>query len=98
MSNNMQQQAMELQKKVAEAQQQLGELTVKGISGGGMAIAELTGKYDPVKLTINPTLLKEDAKTIGEVINAAYADAKTKADGLIDTVMGKALQGINLDD
>ncbi|MDR0449468.1 MAG: YbaB/EbfC family nucleoid-associated protein [Rickettsiales bacterium] len=95
---DLKQQAMQLQAKVSQAQTQLGEMSVKGISGGGMAIAEISGKYDPVKLTINPELLKEDAKTIAEVINAAYRDAKTKADALIDNVMGKALQGLSLDD
>jgi DNA-binding protein YbaB len=93
---DMKQQAMALQTKVAEAQKQLGEMTVKGIAGGGMAVAEMTGKYDPVKLTLNPSLLKEDVVMIADVINAAYKDAKTKADGLIDSIMSKALSNINL--
>jgi len=95
--SDMKQQAMDLQTKVAAAQKQLGEMTVKGISGGGMAIVEMTGKYDFVKLTINPDLLKEDIKTIEQVIGAAYSDAKGKSDKLIDDVMSKTLANVSLD-
>ena len=89
-------QAKQLQGKVSAAQDQLGKSTVKGISGNGMVIVEMTGKYDLVKLTLNPSLMKEDLETITALITAAFNDAKSKADDLIDNVMSAATAGMPL--
>lgn len=87
-------QAKSLEAKVAAAQDQLGKTIVKGIAGNGMAIVDMTAKYDLVKLTLNPELLKEDMETITAMISAAFNDAKAKADVTIDRVMGDATAGM----
>jgi DNA-binding YbaB/EbfC family protein len=87
-------QAKELQGKVASAQETLGKMTVKGIAGNGLVIVEMSGKYDLIKLTINPDLLKEDLETVTAMIAAAFNDAKAKADAAIDKVMGEATAGM----
>ncbi|MCL2331859.1 MAG: YbaB/EbfC family nucleoid-associated protein [Proteobacteria bacterium] len=87
-------QAKQLQGKVAAAQESLGKTVLKGIAGNGLAIVEMTGKYDPVKLTLNPDILKEDLGTMTAIILAAFQDAKAKADTLIDKVMGDATAGM----
>jgi len=87
-------QAKQLQGKVAAAQEQLGKTTVKGIAGNGLVIVEMSGKYDLIKLTINPDLMKEDLDTVTAMITAAFNDAKSKADALIDKVMGDATAGM----
>ena len=87
-------QAKQLQGKVAAAQEALGKTTVKGIAGNGLCIVEMSGKYDLIKLTINPDLLKEDLETVTAMITAAFNDAKAKADALIDKVMGEATAGM----
>jgi len=89
-------QAKQLQGKVAAAQDQLGNSTVKGIAGNGLVIVEMTGKYDLAKLTLAPALLKEDLETITALITAAFNDAKAKADDLIDKVMSAATAGMPL--
>ncbi|MCL2339115.1 MAG: YbaB/EbfC family nucleoid-associated protein [Proteobacteria bacterium] len=93
---SLMEQAKSLQSKVAAAQETLGKLTVKGIAGNGLVIVEMSGKYDLVKLTINPDLLKEDLATITAMIAAAFNDAKAKADAAIDKVMGEATAGMPL--
>lgn len=85
-----------MQGKVATAQDQLGKSTVKGIAGNGLVIVEMTGKYDLVKLTLNPDLMKEDLETVTALITAAFNDAKAKADDLIDKVMSAATAGMPL--
>ncbi|MDR1207119.1 MAG: YbaB/EbfC family nucleoid-associated protein [Rickettsiales bacterium] len=87
-------QAKTLQGKVAAAQETLGAMTVKGIAGAGLVIVEMSGKYDLVKLTINPDLLKEDLETVTAMITAGFNDAKEKADTAIDKVMGEATAGM----
>ncbi|MCL1902118.1 MAG: YbaB/EbfC family nucleoid-associated protein [Alphaproteobacteria bacterium] len=89
-------QAKQLQGKVAAAQETLGQMIVKGIAGAGLVIVEMTGKYDLVKLTINPDLMKEDLETVTAMITAAFNDAKSKADAAIDKVMGEATAGMPL--
>ncbi len=93
---SLMEQAKQLQGKVSAAQEQLGNTNVKGISGNGLVIVEMTGKYDLAKLTLNPDLLKEDLETITGLVSAAFNDAKAKADDLIDNVMSAATAGMPL--
>ena len=87
-------QAAELQNKVAAAQEQLGKTVVKGIAQNGACIVDMTGKYDVIKLTINPDVLTLGVAAVETAVVAAYMDAKQKADTIIDKVMGDATAGI----
>ncbi|MFQ6702864.1 MAG: YbaB/EbfC family nucleoid-associated protein [Alphaproteobacteria bacterium] len=87
-------QAAELQNKVAAAQEQLGKTVVKGIAQNGACIVDMTGKYDVIKLTINPDVLTQGVAAVETAVVAAYMDAKQKADTIIDKVMGDATAGI----
>lgn len=89
-------QAAELQNKVAVAQDQLAKTVVKGIAENGACIVDMTGKYDVIKLTINPGILADGVTTVESAVMAAYTDAKQKADAMIDRVMGDATAGIPL--
>ena len=88
--------AKNLQAKIAEAQESLGKMRVKGISGNGAVIVDMTGKYDLISVTINPDILSRDAGTVSELVADAYRDAKQKADTLIDEIMTKASGGMSL--
>ena len=94
--NELMEQAKQLQDKVAAAQDLLDKTTVKGIAENGLCIVEMSGKYDLIKLTISPDLLKMDLDKVTEVISAAFRDAKAKADTTIDKVMGEATAGMPL--
>ncbi len=87
-------QAAELQTKVATAQEQLANTVVKGIAENGACIVDMTGKYDVLKLTINPDILSRGADAVAGVVLSALRDAKSKADITIDKVMGDATAGI----
>ena len=87
-------QAAELQTKVAAAQEQLGNTVIKGIAENGACIIDMTGKYDVLKLTINPDVLSRGADAVAGVVLSALRDAKSKADTMIDKVMGDATAGI----
>jgi DNA-binding protein YbaB len=54
----------------------------------------MTGKYDVIKLTINPEILAHGVGAVESAVMAAYMDAKQKADTMIDKVMGDATAGI----
>ena len=87
-------QAAELQNKVAAAQEKLAQTTVKGIAPSGGCVVDMTGKYDLVKMVINPDILSQGADAVAQAVSDAYRDAKQKADILIDKVMGEATAGV----
>jgi len=91
---SLMEQAKTLQSKVSAAQDALGKMSIKGIAGNGLCIVELSGKYDLIKLMLNPDLMKEDLATITAIISAAFVDAKAKADAAIDNVMSEATAGM----
>ena len=93
---NLMAQAGELQAKVAAAQEKLGTMRIKGLARGGECIVDMTGKYDVVGVTINPSVLERGADAVGTVVLSALQDAKAKCDKLIDDVMAEATAGMPL--
>lgn len=77
----MMKKAQEVQAKLAEAQEELAKLEVEGQSGGGMVKITVTGKGEMKAISLDPSLLKPEEKEMAEdLIIAAFADAKSKAD------------------
>ena len=87
-------QASELQAKVADAQEKLASMHVKGLADGGACIVDMSGKYDISSVTINPNLLNSGASAVEDAVLTAFRDAKQKADKLIDDVMSDATAGM----
>ena len=86
-------QASELKSKMEAMQAELGNLEVEGAAGGGLVIVKLTGKGEVRGVNIDETLLKPTEKQILEdLIIAAHADARRKAETLLQEKM-KALTG-----
>jgi len=77
---NMQQfmkQAQEMQKRIEDAQAQLGEMTMEGKSGGGMVTVTITGKGMMQNVNIDKSLLDpEEKEVLEDLIVAAFNDAK----------------------
>jgi DNA-binding YbaB/EbfC family protein len=77
----MMKKAQELQAKMGEMQENLGNLLVEGKSGGGLVTVTLSGKGELKGLKIDPSLFKEDdVEVLEDLIIAAHADAKGKAE------------------
>ena len=89
--------AQGLQNKIAQAQNSLSQMHVKGIADNGAVIVDMTGKYDLVSVVINPDILSRGAKVVSDLVADAYRDAKGKADVLIDEVMTKVTGGFSFD-
>ncbi|WP_298353173.1 YbaB/EbfC family nucleoid-associated protein [Rhodoblastus sp.] len=86
-----------MQAKMAEMQAELDNVTVEGFSGGGLVKVTLTAKGSLQGLSIDPSLLKEDEKEILEdLIIAAHADAKRKAESLLEEKMKAMTAGLGL--
>jgi DNA-binding YbaB/EbfC family protein len=86
-----------MQAKMAEMQAELDNITVEGLAGGGLVKVTLTAKGALQALVIDPSLLKEDEKEILEdLIVAAHADARRKAEGLLEEKMKDMTAGLGL--
>lgn len=89
-------QAREIQSRVANAQENLSKVNVKGLAGNGACIVEMTGKYDVLNVIISNEAMKKSAAELSEIVADAIRDAKEKADAIIDKEMQAATNGVNL--
>lgn len=92
---NMLKQAQQMQAKMQEMQAELEQREVQGAAGGGLVVITLNGKGDLRGIKIDPSLLKEDEREVLEdLIKAAHADAKTRADREMAEQMQKVTAGL----
>ena len=93
----MMKKAEELQKKMAEMQDEAGRATVEGRSGGGLVTVTLSGKGEMKGLKIDPSLFKEDdVEVLEDLIVAAHTEAKGKAEQMMQQKMAEMTQGLPL--
>jgi DNA-binding YbaB/EbfC family protein len=93
----MMKKAEELQKNMQQMQEQLGQATVEGSSGGGLVTVTLTGKGEMKGLKIDPSLFKEDdVEVLEDLIVTAHNEAKTKAEQMVQQKMAEATAGLPL--
>jgi len=93
----MMQKVKELQEKMQQLQAELDTLEVTGSAGGGLVSVTLSAKGAMKKLAIDPTLLKPDEKEILEdLVAAAHADARAKAERLVEEKARELTGGLPL--
>jgi DNA-binding YbaB/EbfC family protein len=86
-------QAAELKTKMEAMQAELEQVEVEGTAGGGMVTVRMSAKGELKGLRVDPSLMKPDEKEIVEdLVVAAHADARRKAEALVQERM-KALTG-----
>ena len=85
--------AQSLQTQISAAQNSLAKMHIKGISENGLVIVDMTGKYDILSVKIDDKALSFGAQKLSEMVTAACADAKSKADVLIDKTMSAITNG-----
>jgi nucleoid-associated protein EbfC len=90
-------QAQEMQAKMAEMQETLGEIEVSGSAGGGMVTVRLNGKSEMRSVKIDPSLAgPDDVEVLEDLIVAAYNDAKAKVEARVQEEMAKLTGGLQL--
>lgn len=74
-------QVKEMQSKMEAMQAEIEEMQVEGQAGGGMVRVTVSGKGALKDVTIDRSLLREDeAEILEDLLVAAHADGKAKAD------------------
>ena len=90
-------QATQLKSKMEEMQAELDQITVEGTSGGGLVTVKLSAKGEMKGITIDDTLMKPSEKEIvADLIIAAHADARRKAETLLQEKMQSVAGGLPL--
>jgi DNA-binding YbaB/EbfC family protein len=90
-------QATELKSKFEAMQAELDRIEVEGSAGGGLVSVRLTAKGELKGVSIDASLIKPDEKEIVEdLIVAAHADARRKAENVMQEKMKSLTGGLPL--
>jgi DNA-binding YbaB/EbfC family protein len=90
-------QAAELKTKMEAMQAELEQIEVEGTAGGGMVRVKLTAKGELKTVTLDASLMKPEEKEIAEdLIVAAHAEARRKAEALLQERMKNLTGGLPL--
>ena len=90
-------QAAELKSKMEAMQAELDQIEVAGASGGGLVTVSLSGKGEMKGVKIDDSLMKpQDKEVVEDLIVAAHADARRKAEALMQEKMKSVAGGLPL--
>ncbi len=90
-------QAQRLQAKIAEIQQKLRETVVEGRAGGGLVMAKMNGHHDVIRVIIETGAVDpDDYELLEDLIVAAIADARVKADEMIRGEIARVAQEVGI--
>jgi DNA-binding YbaB/EbfC family protein len=93
----MMKQAAQLQAKMQEMQAELDQIEVEGSAGGGLVAVTLSAKGDLKSVSIDPSLLKpEEKQVVADLLIAAHAEARRKAEALLQDKMKSLTGGLPL--
>ena len=91
----MMKQAAELKSKMEAMQAEMDQTIVDGTSGGGLVTVSMSAKGELKSVKIDPSILKPDeAEIVEDLIVAAHADARRKADALMQDKMKEMAGGL----
>jgi DNA-binding YbaB/EbfC family protein len=90
-------QASQMQAKMQELQDELDHVEVEGTAGGGLVSVKLSAKGDLKAVKIDASLLKPEEKEIVEdLLAAAHAEARRKAETVMQDKMKTLTGGLPL--
>jgi DNA-binding YbaB/EbfC family protein len=90
-------QATELKSKMEALQAELDLIEVEGSAGGGMVTVKMTAKGEVKSVHIDPSLMKPEDKEVAEdLIVAAHADARRRAEATLQEKMKNIAGGLPL--
>ena len=94
--NDMLQRAKQMQQKMKEAQDEIKNIQVEGVSGGNLVKVTLSGDYELKSIFISENAKKESQEIINDLIIAAYNNAKENLKKKSSEQISKITGGINL--
>jgi len=97
MDKRLLRQAQQLQARLAKAQEELGNITVEGTSGGGAVKVLIDGRQKVHSVEISPEVINaEDAELLQDLVMAAMNEAVAKSQELANKHLGSVTGGLNI--
>lgn len=97
MDKRLLRQAQQLQARLAKAQEELGNITVEGTSGGGAVKVLIDGRQKVHSVEISPEVINaEDAELLQDLVMAAMNEALAKSQELANKHLGSVTGGLNI--
>lgn len=94
---SMMKQVGQMQARMQQVQEELSAAEVEGQSGAGLVRVVLNGKGDMRKLSIDPSLMNPgEAEILEDLIVAAFQDARSKVERLMQEKMAEVTGGLPL--
>lgn len=88
--DGLMQQAMSMQRQLAEAQETAAEAEVEGSSGGGSVVVTMTGTGEVIALRIAPEVVDpDDVELLEDLVLAALRDAGARVAALQAGALGE---------
>ena len=95
--NKLMKQAQQLQTKMAQLQEELGEKTVEATAGGGMVKVVANGKQQVLSIQVEKEVVDpEDVDMLQDLIVAAVNEALSRSQAMVNEEMGKLTGGMNI--
>lgn len=89
-------QAREMQSKVSDAQDSLAEATATGESGAGLVKVTMNGRYQALRVEIDPSVAADERSVLEDLLLAAVNDAVRRIGALQQEKMDNLAQGLGL--
>ena len=89
-------QAQQMQENMKRLQDQLATVEVEGQSGAGMVRVVMTCRHDVKRVTIDPSLLKDDREMLEDLVAAAVNDAVRRVESTVQEKMAGMTAGLPL--
>ena len=97
MNRKMIKQAQQLQRRMAELQEELESATVEATSGGGVVTVVVTGKMTVESLQIDQEVVSpEDVEMLQDLVLAAVNEGLSKAQDMVSSRMSALTGGLNI--
>ena len=87
-------QAQAMQENLKKAQDELANVEVTGEAGNGLVKITMTCKHVVKSVVIDPSLMKDDAEMLEDLVMIALNDAAKKAEDTSEAKMGKLTAGL----
>ncbi|MCH7801238.1 MAG: YbaB/EbfC family nucleoid-associated protein [Chloroflexi bacterium] len=90
-------QAQQLQRRMAQLQEELETETVEASVGGGMVTVVVTGKMTVESITIDPEAVSsDDVEMLQDLVLAAVNEGLSQAQEMVSSRMGALTGGLNI--
>lgn len=94
---DMMQKLQQMQAQMETTQKEVEETVFSATSGGGMVTAQVNGKKELVKITIDPEAVDpDDVEMLEDLVTAAVNEALEQATKTMDDKMGALTGGLNI--